>query len=364
MVVGGEPVLYPGEGHGINNPRHMIKYQSRELEWFRYYLLGDKSASGGGRIAADGKIQGEIHMSEKRGCFKTGCLGCLGVLAAGAIFLGITAIVAMRGAGNKDVVDRDFSAVPDSLVAQGQAGEAILAAGGKLVLMLSQGEFQIHPAPAGETLTIKANFDDDIYNLEHKLETLPDSTWVYQVRFYRTIGGLQALMRQIVGGGHDNSIHIYIPPDVPIELVIDSQEGGFEAELGGLWLTSADIKFAKGGFALEISDPLREPMDSLMIRGSMGGFDAQGIGNASPRVIGVSCSMGGAQIDLNGNWRNDCDAMLAVKMGGMAVIVPDDVIVQGVEVQGGGMRPTDSEVPIPVLNLSLSQSMGEIEVIR
>jgi len=39
-------VLYPGEGHGINKPRHMIKYQSRELEWFRYYLLGDKSASG------------------------------------------------------------------------------------------------------------------------------------------------------------------------------------------------------------------------------------------------------------------------------------------------------------------------------
>lgn len=39
-------VLYPGEGHGINKPSHMMDYQSREEEWFRYYLMGDKSAYG------------------------------------------------------------------------------------------------------------------------------------------------------------------------------------------------------------------------------------------------------------------------------------------------------------------------------
>jgi dipeptidyl aminopeptidase/acylaminoacyl peptidase len=39
-------VLYPGEGHGINKPSHMIDYQTRELEWFRHYLLGDENARG------------------------------------------------------------------------------------------------------------------------------------------------------------------------------------------------------------------------------------------------------------------------------------------------------------------------------
>nr|MEE4267563.1 S9 family peptidase [Candidatus Krumholzibacteria bacterium] len=39
-------VLYPGEGHGINKPSHMMDYQSREVDWFRYYLMGDKSAYG------------------------------------------------------------------------------------------------------------------------------------------------------------------------------------------------------------------------------------------------------------------------------------------------------------------------------
>ena len=301
-------------------------------------------------------------MGEKRGCFRTGCLGCLGLLVIGMVFLAITALVAWRGAGNKEVVDREVEAPTEVVV--GDDSSLATSKGGKLVLMLSQGEFQLHPAEPGETLTIKANFDDDIYNLEDKFETLPDSTWVYQVRFYRTIGGLQALVRQLVGGGHDNKVHIFVPTDMPIELVLDCEEGGMEAELGGLWLTSADIHFDKGGVALSISEPLRQPMDSLKIRGSMGGFDAEGLGNASPRLLDVHWSMGGVQIDLNGQWLNDCDATMGVKMGGMAVIVPTDVIVEGAEVKGRELVRTDNEVPVPVLRLSLTSSMGEIDVSR
>jgi len=39
-------VLYPGEGHGINKPSHMLDYQTRELDWFDHHLLGDESAAG------------------------------------------------------------------------------------------------------------------------------------------------------------------------------------------------------------------------------------------------------------------------------------------------------------------------------
>ena len=39
-------VLYPGEGHGINRPSHMVDYETRELEWFDHYLLGDEEAAG------------------------------------------------------------------------------------------------------------------------------------------------------------------------------------------------------------------------------------------------------------------------------------------------------------------------------
>jgi dipeptidyl aminopeptidase/acylaminoacyl peptidase len=40
-------VLYPGEGHGINKPSHMLDYQTREVQWFRHYLLDDAEAAGG-----------------------------------------------------------------------------------------------------------------------------------------------------------------------------------------------------------------------------------------------------------------------------------------------------------------------------
>ncbi len=49
LQLGGVPsrlVLYPGEGHGINKPSHMIDYETRELQWFRHYVLGDKEAVG------------------------------------------------------------------------------------------------------------------------------------------------------------------------------------------------------------------------------------------------------------------------------------------------------------------------------
>ena len=92
-------------------------------------------------------------MAQKRGCFKTGCLGCLGVLALGIVFLAITAMFAWRGAGNKDVVDREISAPvevtaadPVTGVVEGMASEILpIGKGGKLVLQFSQGEFHVHP---------------------------------------------------------------------------------------------------------------------------------------------------------------------------------------------------------------------------
>jgi dipeptidyl aminopeptidase/acylaminoacyl peptidase len=39
-------VLYPGEGHGINQPAHMIDYQTRELQWFLHYVMGQEDAVG------------------------------------------------------------------------------------------------------------------------------------------------------------------------------------------------------------------------------------------------------------------------------------------------------------------------------
>jgi len=151
-----------------------------------------------------------------------------------------------------------------------------------------------------------------------------------------------------------------------VALDIDVKQGGFDGELGGLWITSADIDYGMGGFTLSVNEPLREPMQSLKVKGSMGGFEGKHLGNASPRAVDVDCSMGGAELDLRGLWRQDCDLRLNASLGGMEVRLPEGVRVEGLADPDSAriLARADSEVPLPVLRFASTSSMGEIEIKR
>ena len=101
-------------------------------------------------------------------------------------------------------------------------------------------------------------------------------------------------------------------------------------------------------------------MESLTIRGSMGGFEAGRLGNASPRVLEVKCRMGGADIDLRGAWMRDADISIDVAMGGIGVQVPDDVRIEGLEDPAPTLGSA-AEVSLPVLRFKSKSKMGEIE---
>jgi len=309
-------------------------------------------------------------MAERRGCFKTGCLGCLGLLVLMFVFFGINAIIVLNRGDDQYVEDQVIGTestaeatapIPDSQAAP-PAGDKPEAGRGWLILELGQGEFQLHQGEPGAGVVVKANYDASIYELEEYSHTWADSAWVYHVRFQRTITGLQAILREVMGGGQGAKLHIYIPPDLPVELNVLVKEGGLEADLGGLWLTGVDLRFNKGGVMLDVSEPLREPVENVTIRGRMGGAEIMNMGNASPRVLDVNCSMGGVELDLEGAWSRDCDARLKVTMGGMEVNVPDNIELEGAIRSGTGMRRTDAEIVRPVLRLRHEARMGEIEV--
>jgi hypothetical protein len=289
------------------------------------------------------------------------CLfGCLGVTGLLVLFVLVTAGITAVKLKDKQPVDRDLTPV----VADRDAAldTALPRRAGRLVLDVSQGELEIEPAPAGEPLSVRVRFDDEVHDFEEHFEIMPDSTWVYELRFYRTMPGLQALFRQIMGGGYDASVKVRIPPDLPTELEIELRQGGFAAELGGLWITDADIGVTQGGFALEIGEPLVEPMGTLRIRSRMGGFGAEGLGNASPRLIDIATTMGGADVGLKGAWRNDAEVRLTSKMGGMDVRLPRDVVVEGLATETPVLQRDDPETPLPVLRFTVEASMGGIDV--
>lgn len=297
-------------------------------------------------------------MASTQGCLKVAGIGCLGlivVLVVGGGIVGLTA----RQAVERQAVE-DVTASP-----AGAAASQAPAGPGRVVLDLRHGSFTVKPAPQGEGVSVSARYDTTSYELVDELVELPDGRWEYRVGFRSTIPLLKAMVMELVGDVTDPEVTIALPRDVKLDLDMAVDMGGVQAELGGLWLRTADFRFDKGGFELMVGEPMREPMESLSITGSMGGVEAGMLGNASPAVLTVACRMGGAELDLRGDWRQDGAVSVDVDMGGIAVIVPRELEVTGAEVSGVALKRTgDPEVPLPRLRLDLQQNRGEIEVVR
>lgn len=309
------------------------------------------------RLASAACRQMGTTMSKRPGFFKSCLFGCLGLMVLFILFLGITAIIAGVKLNNSQPVERSGAPV------EATTGAALdMTRPGRLILDVSQGELILKKARPGEPLNVRVKYDGEVHEVLERYEVNPDSSWTYELTLHRTMPGVQALFRQIMGGDTNAKVEVHLPPDLPLGLEVRLSQGGAEAELGGLWLTDAQIDYSQGGFALEFDEPNKVPMDFLIIRGAMGGFAMEGVGNASPRTLVVDSRMGGADVGLNGEWRQDCDVSLKIRMGGMEVRVPDNVNAEGPADRVGDLQRTDSEVPLPLLRFTIDESMGEIEV--
>ena len=311
-------------------------------------------------------------MADPRGCLKNTLIGCGALIGLLVLFIVVMAGLAFFTRGDGGQVERDavtsLDADPSAITVQDPVA-LTRTHPGRVVLDLAQGEFVLRPAAAGAGLSATATFDSEVHSLTQAFSVQPDSTWTSHITFRRTMPALQALFRQLMGGDTDASITVDLPADVPIELVVRLEQGGGEAEIGGLWLRTADLDFRQGGFELSIDEPLREPLARLRLHGRMGGVSVSRLGNASPLVLDVDCGMGGADINLKGEWRNDCDAHFRVRMGGMAIALPENLDLETVgdlpdDLSLPMLRHTGAEVPLPLLRARLDQSMGEIEIRR
>ena len=283
-----------------------------------------------------------------------GCMGCAGVVVVLLLIVAGVFGTAWVGVKNEQVSERRFE--PEIV---GPTGEQ--AKPGRVVLRMNSGQFLVNPARPGESLRVEASFDEQSYELTERFEQ-DDERWTYEVEFERKGSMAMSLLKMMVGGDGP-SIEVFLPLDVPLELVMVIRQAGSEIDLGGLWLTEAEIEFNQGGFALEVSRPLREPMDSLSIRGSMGGFAAAKLGNASPRRLEVESRMGGMDLGLRGEWVTDSEISISTSQGGASVRLPRDVNIVGIE-EGRMAPPGQDELPRPTLTFSVSSNRGEIDFIE
>lgn len=297
-------------------------------------------------------------------CLKTGCLVLVGCLGLGvmivALGVGLAWMKASSSKPESQVLTRPVpepAPVPPSSLAADLPAQAS-AAGGRVVLDLSEAEFMIEPGPPGEPIRVEASYDRASGALEETFEPGDAGSWTYTVRFKREAGFLAKLFEGMAG--KTPKMRVLIPPDVPIDLDISLSEGEGKVRLGGLWLTSADLEFAMGGVEMSIDEPLKEPMESLSIKTSMGGGSFRSLGNASPRRLDVDISMGGMDLDLSGRWLRDAEIQIRQSMGGAGVTLPDGVIIEGIDHPRAG-RQASKEIPLPVLRFTVSSEMGELK---
>ena len=304
---------------------------------------------------------------------KRGCVGCLVVFLVLVFVVGALVAFAWFTAGDAEpTIENREPAIPTPVAGTDAStdtpgsgsvelppvdlGAHDLVAAGLVSITVRHGEFRILPAPPGKGLSVDATYSTATHVLSEELTTDESGAWRYDVRFEGTAGSFMTALRQLFSGVEPR-ITIYLPEDLSIDLEVTAAQCGGELELGGLWLRNASLDAEQGGIALEFSEPLHEPMEDLRISTRMGGFAADGLGNASPSWLEITTRMGGAGIDLRGQWARDARISISSNMGGVGVFLPDDVSVTGTPDQDRDAGPD-----APVLNLELESRFGEIEI--
>jgi hypothetical protein len=298
-----------------------------------------------------------------------GCLGCLALLVQLTIVSSILFGVAWYRAKNEHVEKSQLTPTLPSFDAERWRAEALAGEGGdpppagRVVLDLQHSTFFIRPAAEGEPLRVEAEFDATSYGLTESFDAGDDETgWTYEVSFERTAGSyLLTTLKELVSGSRPR-VRIYLPSDRPIDFELDVAQGGAEVELGGLWLTNADIDFVQGGGAVEFSEPTVAPVRHLGVGFTQGGGAIEGIAKASPSRLDIGFNMGGGFVDLYGTWLGDSEITIDQTMGGATVRLPRDVIIRGLG-RSALRPPPESELAPPVLTITASSSMGELEFI-
>ncbi len=304
---------------------------------------------------------------------KYGVFGCLGVLAIVAIVvvavIGLARQRAREMKPEEQVMTRELPGETPGLPLGAVTGDlgasrppGAVPPAGRVVLRLSDGEFHVLPGEAGRAARVEATYDHRSYELTESFVPADDGLWTYTVTFKRT--GSSSFLTSIAEmiSGRKPRVDVFLPTGVPLDLDLQASRGGTDADLGGLWLRSADSSFSMGGAQLDFSEPTHEPMEHLGIRVEMGGGSFESLGNASPRMLEVDHSMGGMNLDLRGRWARDATIRIASSMGGGAVTIPRDVLIVGLQ---GARREQQAHegTAVHTLTFSVDSRMGDLRIL-
>ena len=312
----------------------------------------------------------------KRGCFRTGCFGCLGLIILAVVLPLAWAFIEMA----RGVPDLNRETQATSQILPGADGTSLPGvpppgtamanmAAGHVEVDFSTGEFNIQAGPPGQPIRVEADFDAGTYELVEEYTSQGELGWTYHVSFRPKVSWLRMLLAG--SEGQENSITLILPQGVPMRLTGDIGIGESNLDLGGLWLTQVDLGLGIGEHSVNFDEPLLYPMEDLRLSSSIGEVKVRRIGNASPSKVLLEHSLGEVSYDLRGAWLVDSEVDVACGIGECKVRLPGgDVNVDLVRasVTIGEQRSPDRDrlnqagPDAPTVRVDATASLGELVV--
>ena len=314
--------------------------------------------------------------ARKRGWFRTGCFGCLGIVILAVVLPLAWAFIEMaRGVPELNRETRTASQLlpgghDSELPATPPPGSQMAAmAPGRVEVDFSTGEFTIEAGPPGQPIRVEADYDTGTYELVEEYSSQGELGWTYHVRFRPKVSWLRMLLAG--GQGQENNITLILPRGVPMSLTGDIGIGESNLDLGGLWLTQVDLGLGIGEHKVHFDEPLPHPMEELRLSSSIGEVTVGRIGNASPRTVLLEHSLGEVSYDLRGEWTVDSEVDVACGIGECKVRLPGsatNVELVRASVTIGEQRAPDRDrlnqagPDAPTVRVDATASLGELVV--
>ena len=127
---------------------------------------------------------------------------------------------------------------------------------------------------------------------------------------------------------HNNRIRVAFNNSVPLNLEVNAGVGDARLSLSGMKLSRVNFESGVGGAKIAVYEPNPIPCEYLGIKNGVGGLDAIGLGNLDFRVLEFEGGVGGANLDLTGEWKRNAEIRIKVGVGGVNVKMPREIGVK------------------------------------
>jgi len=127
---------------------------------------------------------------------------------------------------------------------------------------------------------------------------------------------------------YNNKIRLAFNKSIPLSLAVNAGVGDARLSLTGMRVKRFNLESGVGGAKISVYEPNPIACEYVGIKNGVGGLEATGLGNLDFSTLEFEGGVGGASLDLTGEWKRDADIRIKVGVGGIHLKMPREVGVK------------------------------------